>query len=382
QQQPETHTLNQNLAERDFYMEKLGIANGFPSSNFEEAENVSSAHSPASSNKLSAISRAQVSAPPESPKSISENSLSPFEFHLHRAFKHHLPLHLLNHFSEPPFSTFPYSLVITIHLHAITATHLHYQESLISNFIFLLSHSPLTHSSPNFCHSSTSPSANQRSIATPIHESVTHVKHRKHNNTVEEEKDEVEEADIKQRRKPKKTQEYKEEKGNGKNQAHNRLKALLGIRHWCHCRKDETRRFTRRKQRQEEKSEIQTLDVHPSYAFSQQQPESHTLNQNLAERDFYMEKLGIANGFPSSNFEEAENVSSAHSPASSNKLSAISRAQVSAPPGFSIPSRLPPPDFSSHERSEHTFDSLSGNSLLDHSSFFEKFTSNALSWKY
>ena len=79
--------------------------------------------------------------------------------------------------------------------------------------------------------------------------------------------------------------------------------------------------------------------------------------------------MGIANGFPSSNFEEAENISSAHSPASSNKLSAISRAQVSAPSGFSIPSRLPPPGFSSHERSEQTFDSLSGNSLLDHSSF-------------
>ncbi|CAI8592464.1 unnamed protein product [Vicia faba] len=96
----------------------------------------------------------------ESPKSIAENSLSPLEFRLHRAFKHHLHLHLLNHFSEPPFSTFPYSLVITIHLHAITATHLHYQESLISNFIFLLSQPPLTHSSSNFCHSSTSPTAN------------------------------------------------------------------------------------------------------------------------------------------------------------------------------------------------------------------------------
>ncbi|XP_058729850.1 uncharacterized protein LOC131601941 isoform X3 [Vicia villosa] len=119
----------------------------------------------------------------------------------------------------------------------------------------------------------------------------------------------------------------------------------------------------------QEESEIQTFDVHPSYAFNQQQSKSHTLNQNLAERDFYMEKLGIANGFPTSNFEEAENISSAHSTASSNKLSAISRAQVSAPPGFSIPSRLPPPGFSSHERSEQTFDSLSGNSLLDHSSF-------------
>ncbi|KAI5410011.1 hypothetical protein KIW84_055473 [Lathyrus oleraceus] len=46
----------------------------------------------------------------------------------------------------------------------------------------------------------------------------------------------------------------------------------------------------------------------------------------------------IANGFPTSNFEEAENISNAHSITSSNKLSVISRAQVSAPPGFSIPS--------------------------------------------
>ncbi|XP_045827778.1 uncharacterized protein LOC123919816 isoform X2 [Trifolium pratense] len=120
----------------------------------------------------------------------------------------------------------------------------------------------------------------------------------------------------------------------------------------------------------QEESKIQNFDVHPSYAVSQQQPKSHTLNQNLAERDLYTDNLGIANGFPTSNFEEAENIGSVNSIASSNKLSAISRAQVSAPPGFSIPSRLPPPGFSSHERSEQTFDSLSsGNSLLDNSSF-------------
>jgi CCR4-NOT transcription complex subunit 4 len=73
--------------------------------------------------------------------------------------------------------------------------------------------------------------------------------------------------------------------------------------------------------RQEEESKIQTFDMHSSYAVSQQQPKSHTLNQNLAERDFYMDNLGIANGFPTSNFEEAENIGSVHSIASSNKLS-------------------------------------------------------------
>ncbi|KAK7404658.1 hypothetical protein VNO78_05613 [Psophocarpus tetragonolobus] len=48
-------------------------------------------------------------------------------------------------------------------------------------------------------------------------------------------------------------------------------------------------------------------------------------------------------------------------------FTAISRAQISAPPGFSIPSRLPPPGFSSHVRVEQAFDSISGNSLFDHS---------------
>ncbi|RDX60826.1 hypothetical protein CR513_61000, partial [Mucuna pruriens] len=117
----------------------------------------------------------------------------------------------------------------------------------------------------------------------------------------------------------------------------------------------------------QEESKIQMFEAHASYGVSQQQP-NHTIIHNFAERDLYMDKLGIANGFPLSNFEEAENVGSGHSIASSNKLSAFSRAQVSAPPGFSIPSRLPPPGFSSHERVEQAFDSISGNSLLDHSS--------------
>jgi CCR4-NOT transcription complex subunit 4 len=71
----------------------------------------------------------------------------------------------------------------------------------------------------------------------------------------------------------------------------------------------------------QEESQIQSFGVHPSYTVSQHQPKSHILNQNLGERDFYMEKLGIANGFPTSNFEEAESIGSVHSIASSNKLS-------------------------------------------------------------
>ncbi|XP_027344951.1 uncharacterized protein LOC113857366 isoform X3 [Abrus precatorius] len=118
----------------------------------------------------------------------------------------------------------------------------------------------------------------------------------------------------------------------------------------------------------QEESKFHTFDVHAPYGVGQQQP-NHPVIQNFTERDLYMDKLGIPNGYPTNNFEEAENT---HSIASSNKLSAISRAQVSAPPGFSAPSRPPPPGFSSHERVEQAFDSVSdlltGNSLVDHSS--------------
>ncbi|KAK7262378.1 hypothetical protein RJT34_29949 [Clitoria ternatea] len=113
----------------------------------------------------------------------------------------------------------------------------------------------------------------------------------------------------------------------------------------------------------QEESKIQTFDAHASYGVNQPQT-NHTVIHNFLERDMYTDKLGIASGFP--NFEEAENMGSLHSILSSNnKLSAISRAQVSAPPGFSVPSRPPPPGFSSHERVEQAFDSVSGNSLID-----------------
>lgn len=79
-----------------------------------------------------------------------------------------------------------------------------------------------------------------------------------------------------------------------------------------------------------------------------------------------LDKVGIAYGFPANNIEESENLSSGQFVASSNKLSANSKKpQISAPPGFSVPSRPPPPGFSSHERMGQTFDSIPGNSLPD-----------------
>ncbi|GFP95672.1 ccr4-not transcription complex subunit 4 [Phtheirospermum japonicum] len=70
------------------------------------------------------------------------------------------------------------------------------------------------------------------------------------------------------------------------------------------------------------------------------------------------------NGFPSLNGMESETLSGSHSYISSDRFP-VSRSQIPAPPGFSMPSRLPPPGFTSHEGIDTISDRFSGNNMLD-----------------
>ncbi|XP_028775817.1 uncharacterized protein LOC114732658 isoform X2 [Neltuma alba] len=119
----------------------------------------------------------------------------------------------------------------------------------------------------------------------------------------------------------------------------------------------------------QDEPKMQGFNANPSYSISEQFPRRGSFIQDFSEReDLYNDrKLGMANGFSSCKLEESENLGCSPFVAS-NKHSAASRAQISAPPGFSVPSRPPPPGFSSYERVEQAFSSLSGNSLLDPSS--------------
>ncbi|GMJ15456.1 hypothetical protein like AT3G45630 [Hibiscus trionum] len=114
----------------------------------------------------------------------------------------------------------------------------------------------------------------------------------------------------------------------------------------------------------QEDTEYHPFDVESSFSVFGQIPQNQLSSQDFAEsRDLYMNKFDISNGFSPSNFDEYNNFSASPSIFSSNKLS-VSRAQVSAPPGFSIPCRAPPPGFSSNnERVDHSFDT-SGNHLV------------------
>ncbi|XP_022755671.1 uncharacterized protein LOC111303574 isoform X4 [Durio zibethinus] len=118
----------------------------------------------------------------------------------------------------------------------------------------------------------------------------------------------------------------------------------------------------------QEDSKYHPFDVESSFSVFGQIPQNRPFNQDFGEnRDRYLNNFGISTSFSSSNFEESDNFNGSPSVFSSNKLSAVSRAQISAPPGFSVSSRAPPPGFSSHERVDHVFDA-SGNHLTDASS--------------
>ncbi|KAL0436851.1 UNVERIFIED_CONTAM: CCR4-NOT transcription complex subunit [Sesamum radiatum] len=95
-----------------------------------------------------------------------------------------------------------------------------------------------------------------------------------------------------------------------------------------------------------------------------QRPFSHDFSNS---NPLHIEQLVSRNGFPVSNGTESESFASSHSHVSNNKLS-LSRSQISAPPGFSVPSRAAPPGFTSHERTEQILDTVSGNQMLDASS--------------
>ncbi|XP_020552277.1 uncharacterized protein LOC105170680 isoform X1 [Sesamum indicum] len=95
-----------------------------------------------------------------------------------------------------------------------------------------------------------------------------------------------------------------------------------------------------------------------------QRPFSHDFSNS---NPLHIEQLVSRNGFPVSNGTESESFASSHSHISNNKLS-LSRSQISAPPGFSVPSRAVPPGFTSHERTEQILDTVSGNQMLDASS--------------
>ncbi|KAJ6838496.1 uncharacterized protein M6B38_321070 [Iris pallida] len=85
------------------------------------------------------------------------------------------------------------------------------------------------------------------------------------------------------------------------------------------------------------------------------------------------------NTLPINNFEGANAIGSRSSVISSDRIAGVSRANVSAPPGFSVPNRAPPPGFSSHDRYDQDFNTCSESSPFgsNHSQFHAYSAGNA-----
>ncbi|XP_023636120.1 uncharacterized protein LOC17876101 isoform X2 [Capsella rubella] len=90
------------------------------------------------------------------------------------------------------------------------------------------------------------------------------------------------------------------------------------------------------------------------------------IQESVGSRDIYRGNLGSLNGFTSNYSGGLDNF--AASPLFSSHKNPVSRPQVSAPPGFSAPNRLPPPGFSSHDRVGLSSDTVPGTRFLDSTS--------------
>ncbi|KAL9284066.1 putative transcription factor C2H2 family [Arabidopsis thaliana] len=114
-----------------------------------------------------------------------------------------------------------------------------------------------------------------------------------------------------------------------------------------------------------EESSNQAYDSE-NYSIYGQLSRDKPIQESAMSRDIYRNNLGSVNGFASNFAGGLDNF--AASPLFSSHKNPVSRPQVSAPPGFSAPNRLPPPGFSSHERVGLSSDTTLGNRFLDSTS--------------
>ncbi|KAL8146207.1 hypothetical protein AgCh_004086 [Apium graveolens] len=115
------------------------------------------------------------------------------------------------------------------------------------------------------------------------------------------------------------------------------------------------------------REEHQASNSEPSFTGFEKTLRNHSFTNGFKDNGNYYDG-GTSNGYSTSSGQQPGNFGSIHSYNSPNRFS-VSRAPVTAPPGFSGPTRAPPPGFTSFERMEQTFDINSGNHVLNNSSF-------------
>ncbi|KAK1398496.1 CCR4-NOT transcription complex subunit 4 [Heracleum sosnowskyi] len=113
------------------------------------------------------------------------------------------------------------------------------------------------------------------------------------------------------------------------------------------------------------REEHRASNFEPSLTGFEQTLRNHSLTNGFKDNGNYCD-AGTSNGHLRG--QQPGNFASIHSHNSQNKFS-VSRAPATAPPGFSGPTRAPPPGFTSFEKTEQSFDINSGFHSLNNSSF-------------
>ncbi|KAL1201407.1 hypothetical protein V5N11_036411 [Cardamine amara subsp. amara] len=116
----------------------------------------------------------------------------------------------------------------------------------------------------------------------------------------------------------------------------------------------------------QEESKDQAFDSYN--VFNQQTSHGSDFYQNSSDRQMGM--LGMHNGLSSSYLKGIDYVTQNSTLPSSYNPTSVPRGPASVPPGFSVPSRPPPPGFSPNGREHQIFDGFSGNTRHSDSMLF------------
>ncbi|XP_048136204.1 uncharacterized protein LOC115752190 isoform X2 [Rhodamnia argentea] len=112
----------------------------------------------------------------------------------------------------------------------------------------------------------------------------------------------------------------------------------------------------------QEESITHAFDVDLPFTITEQIPENRSLDEDFGKNcRSYLHNPVVGSG-SLLRFEELGNRATSQSVLSPGKTPG-SRSQISAPPGFTVPNKAPPPGFSSHERTDRNFNPF----LVNHS---------------
>ncbi|ONK67852.1 uncharacterized protein A4U43_C05F4450 [Asparagus officinalis] len=109
------------------------------------------------------------------------------------------------------------------------------------------------------------------------------------------------------------------------------------------------------------------------FSFARQENQANIANSSYRDMGFAHQQVSskqeaygncFGNDYPVSSFGPANSLGNSSSTISSDTNAGVTKLKISAPPGFSVPNRAPPPGFSSQDRYDQTINTFSESQLI------------------